>query len=359
MTDARPETKLQIRIVPVTPLQQNCSLIWDTATKHAVLVDPGGDVDTLMGALDHFGLTLREMWLTHGHLDHAGAADFVGSSGSITFAAGEQTKTISIPITPDTLDEANEHFSLVLTSAQGATIARATATAIIVDDDTTGTPPPPPLPPSTGNGDLEALFAVVNSWSGGFQGGVTLDNDGAGAMSGWQVRIDMTNEITDIWNAVIVSHDANGYVVKNAAWNGTIAHDGEASFGFVASGAFNAAAVHVHGIDSTPAPGGSIQSTVPLWCSSMPGCPARTAVIIGPAGGIARLNTVAKAPLPDRSVLRIRLSSRIRSGPRRPANVSARQAMRNATPRAASSGPWPATSPIITCTVRSGVWTKS
>ena len=81
--------------------------------------------------------------------------------------------------------------------------------------------------------------------------------------------------------------------------------------------------------------------------------------IIGPAGGIARLNTVAKAPLPDRSVLRIRLSSRIRSGPRRPANVSARQAMRNATPRAASSGPWPATSPIITCTVRSGVWTKS
>ncbi len=48
MTDARPETKLQIRIVPVTPLQQNCSLIWDTATKHAVFVDPGGDVDTLI-----------------------------------------------------------------------------------------------------------------------------------------------------------------------------------------------------------------------------------------------------------------------------------------------------------------------
>jgi hydroxyacylglutathione hydrolase len=74
MSDARPETRLQIRIVPVTPLQQNCSLIWDTATKHAVFVDPGGDVDTLIGALDHFGLTLKGMWLTHGHLDHAGAA---------------------------------------------------------------------------------------------------------------------------------------------------------------------------------------------------------------------------------------------------------------------------------------------
>lgn len=74
MSDARPETRLQIRIIPVTPLQQNCSLIWDTETKHAVLVDPGGDTETLMGALDHFGLTLKEMWLTHGHLDHAGAA---------------------------------------------------------------------------------------------------------------------------------------------------------------------------------------------------------------------------------------------------------------------------------------------
>ena len=69
-----PQPKLQIRILPVTPLQQNCSLIWNEATKHACFVDPGGDADRLMGALEHFGLTLTRMWLTHGHLDHAGAA---------------------------------------------------------------------------------------------------------------------------------------------------------------------------------------------------------------------------------------------------------------------------------------------
>lgn len=74
MTDAHVSNRLEIRIVPVTPLQQNCSLLWDAATLNAVLIDPGGDVDTLMGALEHFGLTLRQMWLTHGHLDHAGAA---------------------------------------------------------------------------------------------------------------------------------------------------------------------------------------------------------------------------------------------------------------------------------------------
>lgn len=68
------EAKLQVRIVPVTPLQQNCSLIWNDETKRAALVDPGGEPDKLMGALDHFGLTLTRIWLTHGHLDHAGAA---------------------------------------------------------------------------------------------------------------------------------------------------------------------------------------------------------------------------------------------------------------------------------------------
>lgn len=72
MTDASP--KLHIRIIPVTPLQQNCSLIWHDETKHAAFVDPGGDIDTLLSALDHFGLTLTRIWLTHGHLDHAGAA---------------------------------------------------------------------------------------------------------------------------------------------------------------------------------------------------------------------------------------------------------------------------------------------
>jgi glyoxylase-like metal-dependent hydrolase (beta-lactamase superfamily II) len=68
------EAKLQVRIVPVTPLQQNCSLIWDATTKHAAFVDPGGDIERLWGALKHFGLTLTRIWLTHGHLDHAGAA---------------------------------------------------------------------------------------------------------------------------------------------------------------------------------------------------------------------------------------------------------------------------------------------
>jgi hypothetical protein len=70
----------------------------------------------------------------------ATAADFTGGSGSIAFAPGEQSKTISIGITPDTLAESNEHFTVVLSNAQGATIARTSAVGTILDDDPATTP---------------------------------------------------------------------------------------------------------------------------------------------------------------------------------------------------------------------------
>ena len=74
MTD-QPQPKLAIQIIPVTPFQQNCSLIWDRETMEGVFIDAGGDADKLMAAADQLGVTIKELWLTHGHLDHAGAAD--------------------------------------------------------------------------------------------------------------------------------------------------------------------------------------------------------------------------------------------------------------------------------------------
>jgi hydroxyacylglutathione hydrolase len=60
-------------IIPVTPFQQNCSLIWDEHSKRAAIVDPGGDLDRLLAAADKEQLILEKILLTHGHLDHAGA----------------------------------------------------------------------------------------------------------------------------------------------------------------------------------------------------------------------------------------------------------------------------------------------
>ncbi|MCO6393014.1 MBL fold metallo-hydrolase [Aliihoeflea aestuarii] len=66
--------ELRAGIVPVTPFQQNCTILFDDETKTGVVVDPGGDVDLIRKAITDNGLTIEAIWITHGHLDHAGGA---------------------------------------------------------------------------------------------------------------------------------------------------------------------------------------------------------------------------------------------------------------------------------------------
>lgn len=63
---------MRFEIIPVTPFQQNCSLIWCESTGSAALIDPGGDVDTLIAAVERAGVKLEKLLLTHAHLDHVG-----------------------------------------------------------------------------------------------------------------------------------------------------------------------------------------------------------------------------------------------------------------------------------------------
>ena len=76
---------MRVAIVPVTPLQQNCTLLWCTKTMRGAFVDPGGDLDRLKAALAKTGVTLEKILITHGHLDHCGLA-------------GELAKEIGVPI---------------------------------------------------------------------------------------------------------------------------------------------------------------------------------------------------------------------------------------------------------------------
>ncbi|WP_049723967.1 MBL fold metallo-hydrolase [Gilvimarinus polysaccharolyticus] len=65
---------LQFQIIPVTHYQQNCSLIWCDQTREAALVDPGGEPERIKLVVAQAGVRVTKILLTHGHLDHVGAA---------------------------------------------------------------------------------------------------------------------------------------------------------------------------------------------------------------------------------------------------------------------------------------------
>jgi glyoxylase-like metal-dependent hydrolase (beta-lactamase superfamily II) len=66
---------MKVAVTPVTPFQQNCSLVWCERTLRGAIIDPGGDLDTLGQLVEENGLNLEKILLTHAHIDHAGAAD--------------------------------------------------------------------------------------------------------------------------------------------------------------------------------------------------------------------------------------------------------------------------------------------
>lgn len=65
---------MRFRIIPVTPFQQNCSLLWCESSRKAAVVDPGGDVERVLAVAASEGVAVEKILLTHGHIDHAGGA---------------------------------------------------------------------------------------------------------------------------------------------------------------------------------------------------------------------------------------------------------------------------------------------
>ena len=86
------QPKLNVAILPVTPLQQNCTLIWNSDDMRGAVVDPGGDVDHILEAIKEAEITIEKIVLTHGHVDHAAGAD-------------ELREKLSVPIEGPHLDD--------------------------------------------------------------------------------------------------------------------------------------------------------------------------------------------------------------------------------------------------------------
>ncbi|URD62351.1 MBL fold metallo-hydrolase [Sphingomonas sp. KRR8] len=81
---------MRAAIIPVTPLQQNCTLLWCTATNKAAIVDPGGDLPKIMDAIRQTGVTPEKILLTHGHIDHCGQAGMLAAELGIPIEGPEE-----------------------------------------------------------------------------------------------------------------------------------------------------------------------------------------------------------------------------------------------------------------------------
>jgi hypothetical protein len=97
---------------------------------------------------------------------------------------------------------------------------------------------PPTTPPPTGApGACAATYRAVNSWSGGFQGEVTVANNSATTLSGWTVRMTLSGgqAISSVWNGTNTGTTGN-VTVRNAPYNGTLGSNASTTFGFTATG---------------------------------------------------------------------------------------------------------------------------
>ncbi|MBR9827031.1 MAG: MBL fold metallo-hydrolase [Oceanospirillales bacterium] len=81
---------MKYRIIPVTPFQQNCTLLWCEQTLKAAVVDPGGDLDRIKAAVADAGVQLEKILLTHAHIDHAGGTAALSRELGLTIEGPER-----------------------------------------------------------------------------------------------------------------------------------------------------------------------------------------------------------------------------------------------------------------------------
>jgi hydroxyacylglutathione hydrolase len=96
---------IKVAIVPVTPYQQNCSILKCEATGRAAIVDPGGDVDRILAAVEQMGARVEKILLTHGHMDHCAASDVLRQQLEIPIEGPQREDSFWIARLPESCQQ--------------------------------------------------------------------------------------------------------------------------------------------------------------------------------------------------------------------------------------------------------------
>lgn len=91
---------LQYDVVVVTPLQENCSLIWCDKTQKAAVIDPGGDTEKIITLIKEKGVELERILITHTHFDHVGAAADLAEQFNIPIEGSHQDDEFLVDAMP-------------------------------------------------------------------------------------------------------------------------------------------------------------------------------------------------------------------------------------------------------------------
>ena len=108
MPETATQPPLRAAIIPVTPFEQNCTLLWCTKTMRGALIDPGGDLDRLGQALEKTGVTLEKILVTHGHMDHCGMAGVLAKKMGVPIEGPQEGDRFWL----EQLDESGARFGI-------------------------------------------------------------------------------------------------------------------------------------------------------------------------------------------------------------------------------------------------------
>ena len=186
--------------------------------------------------------------------------DFVAVNETVEIAAGQTTAQVSVELLQAANASATSVFFLQLTNASGAVIGTTEASATIISSTPAPTSAPTVAPtsaptpaptvaptpaptlapvatpaPTTSPIGGSALVNVTSDWGSGLTANIVVGNSGNAGSTGWEVQLTTTEQITNIWNASILSHTGSVYVIGNENYNGAIAAGMTASFGFQAN----------------------------------------------------------------------------------------------------------------------------